>query len=225
MEGIDKLQNLSSDELSVILAIYILGSLNLKQIAALLGKISTTTLNYVRTLLQHEYILLDGDKSTSRRGKYYTLNQIIKQTLDKVFQTNREKFEKEINNVNLETFEEVQDHIVQILREKDNQLLASTSLLFSNLNHAIETIQNNRMTHFIEDLNNNNTPRFPPTLINLLSVARIKISNTSQLAKINDLLLKFHDDIKKIEDDTDSGAREIQEIYFYNYITSLDLEK
>lgn len=96
-------------EFSIITALRWNKTLNLKKIAKLVDKPESTTIRYLKKLLEDEIITIDLEKTAASWGKFYRLSKLIEDLYDQ----NKERMSKK----NQEEFEELMEYLDQPAEE------------------------------------------------------------------------------------------------------------
>jgi hypothetical protein len=91
----EKYKDLAIDELkySIVTAINWYNSLNLKNIARLVGRPETTTIRYIKQLLEDGLIDIDAEKTASSWGKFYKLSENVRKLYDEQLRAVEEREE------------------------------------------------------------------------------------------------------------------------------------
>ena len=99
------------------------GSTNLKKISALIGKPETTTLRYIKQLIEEGLIEVDAEQTATKWGKYYKLveevEELYKRSIKEYIEEGSE-FDKRIKKLKEMKEEEIKEEIIEKLRKEES---------------------------------------------------------------------------------------------------------
>lgn len=107
----------------IIIALEFYNSLNLKRLAELIGRPETTTIRYVKKLLDEGLIVLDVEKTALDWGKFYKLSDSVISLIEErnIRSKEREKWIfEEMNHLEGKSEEEIRELLARVLFSKEN---------------------------------------------------------------------------------------------------------
>ncbi|NHK30784.1 MAG: winged helix-turn-helix domain-containing protein [Asgard group archaeon] len=220
----------------IITAIIWYDSLNLKDLARLVGRPETTTIRYVKQLLEDGLIDVDAEKTATSWGKFYKLSTVVRELYDKQLKKIEQRSEtilKEYETVKDKGEEEIYKFFEKHVISKDNLeidiLSAKQSVAFS---HNIQNMIINEITYAVDNLNKilqekgrkhvENNLVIDPTDVEIHNLS-LSLSSTKQLFRLIETYSKFQEELVKLkkefkqEMDQDGVPEEKRKI-FYNYL-------
>ncbi|MEA2070671.1 MAG: winged helix-turn-helix transcriptional regulator [Asgard group archaeon] len=200
-------------EFSVITVLRWNKTLNLKKIAKLIDKPESTTIRYLKRMLNDELITIDIDETASSWGKFYRLAKPIKYLYDKnkeqMSERNKQEFDELFQYLDRPE-EEIENYAKsKIIKREDeeseiNMEIAKRNLTFMHnledmiLNEFIEAI--NEFNELQEELDTDflkkNLSLAPVDI--LLSNKWTEIANFKHLLKYYQLFNKFDQEIRQL---------------------------
>ncbi|NHJ86640.1 MAG: winged helix-turn-helix transcriptional regulator [Asgard group archaeon] len=132
------------------------GSLNLKKLAELVGRPETTTIRYIKQLLEEGLIDVDAEKTAISWGKYYRLSKAA-QKLTEERNTLRENRQEEVMKELLEYRSRSEEEAIdlfrkQILAKEDLEQVAFDLKNILNFTHNAENIIANEFATKLDQL-------------------------------------------------------------------------
>lgn len=239
-----KYNDLVYDEVkfAIVTAIQHYSSLNLKKLSELIGRPETTTIRYVKKLLEDELIVIDIEKTATDWGKFYRLSDFVN---DLIVNRNLEIdnridwVQKEVSKINFKNEDEVRDFFIRAILSKKNlvhdALITRQSLSFS---HNIQKMIVNEFSARVEELDDIIEKKGKEYLLTHVTVEpsdiemyniTLRIHSMQQLLKLIDLQFKFVQEIEKLKHEfaeeakKDNIPEENQQLFFfYNFLGSMD---
>ena len=211
-------------------------SLNLKKIAQIVGRPETTTIRYLKQLVDDGLIDIDVEKTATSWGKFYKLSTSAKNLYEeekKEMEMQAERYSEEFKNFEKSSEEELTQRITNIVLSKENMNKLSTEI--KQMIHFTSNIQHMIVNNFIFTLNELNNlidkKGLPYLKENLLidpgditqQNFTIRYSTTKHLIKILAIYLNIRTIIKKLEEEInrDLVKEKVPENKIKTYIINL----
>ena len=144
----DKYQNLFRNEImfSIFTTIELYGSLNLRKIAKLMDKPEPTVYRHLKQLLDEDFLVLDSEKSTLRKGKFYILSAPFQSFSDNYF-TNTTDSENIVLGNTKNVLKIINEGEINEFRKKNLKRLAA---LLEDYSYSLELERLNVLTNKIQ---------------------------------------------------------------------------
>ncbi|NHJ47910.1 MAG: hypothetical protein FK733_08990 [Asgard group archaeon] len=239
-----KYKRLASDELKyrIVTAINWYESLNLKNLARLVSRPETTTIRYIKQLLEDGLIDIDAEKTASSWGKYYKLSENLRKLYDEQFKAIEDREESiimEFESLKRKGEDELSKFFTNkaIGRENMDELLVSAKQDIS-LSHNIQNLILNELGFAFESISKLvdekgrdyviKNLKIDPSDLEMYNVS-LSISKISQLIRLVEFfnntykqLLKLKNEFKE-EMDRENVPEDDRKL-FYNYLFSGSIE-
>lgn len=212
-EILEKFEDLQGNSIgfAIVCALQLYDSLNLKNIAVLIGERENTCLHQINKLIENNYIELDAESTVNKRGKYYKLTSISKA----IFKFSNEQYkesvvDKKSGNLESKNIDELKLKFAKELKNTKYNDINSTFRMISNINKYIEKISFENIAELKKKLENVDDEK---EMINLYkkSISGIgnfsiwshsfPISNISQLTRLQKILFEINDKLNQLEDE------------------------
>ncbi|MCY3413894.1 MAG: hypothetical protein INQ03_19780 [Candidatus Heimdallarchaeota archaeon] len=218
---------LSSNGIGVVMTLHINKKpMNLKALAKYTGMKETTTLNYIKQLLQDDIIEIDSKATASSRGKYYRLTSLATKLLKERELDEQEK-ELEDEIFSDPTGDKMAESIIKNIENGKFENLFTQFTMVQNINNVVETNLIQKLQLVFEDLQAISDAsmeekkrifskhKLPVSPISI-GIRSFKISNPDQMKKFNAFIQKYLDDAVALSEEFDSG--EDHDNVFYQYV-------
>ncbi|MHA1866059.1 MAG: winged helix-turn-helix transcriptional regulator [Candidatus Heimdallarchaeaceae archaeon] len=209
------------NKFAIITALSWYGSLNLKKLSSLIGKPETTTLRYLKQLLDENMIEVDAEKTASSWGKFYKLDEYIASLYRKNIENyvkEESDFDKKLKKYSELSEKEIELEVLEKLLKSEGDKSFSQSfkqylLFIHNIETSItnelidielktkEILKKKGMDYLKEHFN---YPRSETSLI----VRTIKLSKFSHAIKLAETVRDFY---RKITDLQKEFLKEMDE--------------
>ena len=189
------------------------GSINLKKLSSLIGKPETTTLRYIKQLIDDGLIEVDAEKTASSWGKYYRLvdevAKLYKKNLDDFVKEGSE-LDKKLAHLKQLSEEEIRREIAQkLIPPKDAKYSAPKAFKqFLSFIHNIENSIINQLVdlekEFQEEVENPEIyfERYPHLIPdNALIVRTIELGKISHVVKLAEAVRDFVRALVKLQEE------------------------
>lgn len=220
----------------IISAIIWYDSLNLKNLARLVGRPETTIIRYIKQLLEEGLIDIDAEKTASSWGKFYKLSADVRKIYEeqmKALEMREELIFKEYETLKNKSDEDLYKFLVQQILAKDNFELdvqaIKQNIVFSNniqnmianeIGYALDNLTklvNEKGRDYIEE-----NLIIEPSDIEIYNIS-LSLSNTKHLLRLVETFNNFHKELIKLknefEKDMDQeGVPKENRKLFYNYL-------
>jgi predicted transcriptional regulator len=226
----------------ILIALEFYKSLNLKKLAEILDRPKTTTLRYLKNLLNEGLIILDTNKTAKDWGKFYKLSQTVefliesrkKKTLEREkwitdeFETIDEKNDEEVKNLLVRAAISKEDFQVG-LQEAKQSIFFITNVQKMIINKLIITwkdlmkiYEDKGIEHLKESLT------FYPADVEMRSTT-LKLYTPRQLIDLIKLFNSWNDDLVKIKERFENEMENMNipeeqrhEFFLYSFLGSLE---
>ncbi|UJG41359.1 MAG: hypothetical protein K9W45_02590 [Candidatus Heimdallarchaeum aukensis] len=142
-EKYEKLWVDDPNKFAIITALSWYGSLNLKKLSTLIGKPETTTLRYLKQLLDDNMVEVDAEKTASSWGKFYRLEENIASLYRKNIEDyvkEESDFDKKLKKYKELSEREIEKEILEKLLKSEGEKSFSQSFKqYLSFIHNIET--------------------------------------------------------------------------------------
>jgi hypothetical protein len=233
-----KYQEIVYDEVKygIITAIIWYDSLNLKELARLVGRPETTTIRYVKQLLEDGLIDVDAEKTATSWGKFYKLSTVVRELYDKQLKAIEQRSETILSEYEAikdkgedEIYKFFEKHVISKDNLEIDVLAAKQNVAFS---HNIQNMIVNEVAHAVSNLTNLIQKKgrkyveenliIDPTDVEIHNIS-LSLSNTKQLFRLIETYSKFQEELfklkKEFEKEMDQeGVPEEKRKIFYNYL-------
>lgn len=227
---------------AIVTAIQYYSSLNLKKMSELIGRPETTTIRYVKKLLEDELIVIDVEKTATDWGKFYRLSDfanelIAKRNLD--IDERIDWVQKEASKHDFENEDEVRDFFMRALLSKENLVYDAKSARQSlSISNNIQKMIANEFGARIEDLNDLIKNKGKEYLLNNVSIKpsdieiyniTLKVHSMKQLMKLIEVQFKSVQEIERLKHEFEEEAKkdnipedDQQLFFFYSFLGSME---
>ncbi|MHA1305096.1 MAG: winged helix-turn-helix transcriptional regulator [Candidatus Heimdallarchaeaceae archaeon] len=128
------------------------GSLNLKKLSSLINKPESTTLRYVKQLIEEGLIEVDAEKTASSWGKYYALTKPVRELYQKNMQdyiAQGSEFDLKLKRFKEMSDEEIKREVINKLLKKQQDEISMLSAYKKYLSF-VQNIQNSIVNELVD---------------------------------------------------------------------------
>lgn len=225
----------------IIIALEFYDSLNLKRLAELIGRPETTTIRYVKKLLDDGLITLDVNKTASDWGKFYKLSDSVNLLIEERIAIGkaREKWIfEEMNHLDGKSDEEIRELLTRVFLSKENiefdfQKAKQTIEFVSNVQKMIINDSNLVIKELIEIYNEKGMEYLErnldmsPSDIETWHIS-LKLHSIKQMADLVKLFYKWFNELLDFKSKTDKEMNELDipedqrfEFFLYSFMGSM----
>ncbi|HUU77334.1 MAG TPA: winged helix-turn-helix transcriptional regulator [candidate division Zixibacteria bacterium] len=220
---------------AIVTAIQYYSSLNLKKLSELIGRPETTTIRYVKKLLEDELIIIDIEKTATDWGKFYCLSDyandlIVKRNLE--IDNRVDWVQKEASKINFTNEEEVRDFFMRAILSKENLVYDALSARNNlSLSHNIQKMIANEFSTRIENINDIIEKKGKEYLLNNVTIKpsdievynmTLRVHSMQQLLKLIEVQFKSVQEIERLKLEFEEEAKkdnipeDDQQLFFFN---------
>jgi len=231
-------------ENGIIIALEFYNSLNLKRLAELIGRPESTTIRYVKKLLDEGLIVLDIEKTASDRGKFYKLSDSVISLIEerKIRSKEREKWIfEEMDHLEERSAKEIRELLTKVLFSKENieldfQKTKQTFEFASNVQKMIINDATLVVKELVKVYNQKGLDYLKrnldiaPSDIELWNIS-LKLHSISQMIDLVKLFFKwyneltdFKDKITKEMDEENIPEDQRYEFFLYSFMGSMKFQ-
>lgn len=207
-----KLWKEDPNKFAIITSLGWYGSINLKKISSLIDKPETTTLRYLKKLIEEGLIEVDAEKTASSWGKYYKLVDEVSE----LYRNNLEDFVKEGSEIDqrlkhLKTLseEELRKEVIKKFQVTDDETQYNAPQAFKHFLSFVHNIESSIVNQLI-DFSNEISPELKNTeeLFNqypqlmtdtMLAVRTVPIAKIKHVIKVVEAIRDFIRTITKLQ--------------------------
>ncbi|NHJ38571.1 MAG: winged helix-turn-helix transcriptional regulator [Asgard group archaeon] len=226
----------------IISAIIWYDSLNLKNLARLLGRPETTIIRYTKKLLEEGLIDVDAEKTASSWGKFYKLSSGVKKLYEeemKALEMREESILKEYETLKNKNEDELYRFLIKQILSKENfeiavQAIRQNLTLSYNIqnmivNEVVSALDN--LTKLVDEKGKDYIEEnliIDPSDVEIYNVS-LSLSNTKQLLRLVETFNNFHKELIKLKNefekemDQDGISKDNRKLFYtYLFMGSLD---